>query len=173
MKALVLFIDYEKEIKQFMKTGHQGSVGYGILSIVVGAAILAAFIGLRIAFKSMKPDPKMIVLIIAGGVLVITGIVTLIRGINSRRVVRDGHPGQCTIIKISWLPSRYGRTYTMRVSFMTDYGYLNEHIVDLGRMDVSEFFEGMTIACTICGDECYVDRKNIRVISYPDHEVGD
>ena len=147
----------------------QGSVAGGIIMLVLGGLFAAGLIIMLIFFPlgsySAKNSFQFWMLLFITITFVVSGILSIIRGRQDKEVIQTGHPGRCTIEEINWMPARYGRVYTMTVSFEGDDGFMNETVVPLGRMDTSVLKVGMVIECIISDDRCYVDARNINIIS--------
>ena len=147
----------------------QGSIAGGIIMLVLGGLFAAGLIIMLIFFPlgsySAKSSFQFWMLLFITITFVVSGILSIIRGRQDKEVIQTGHPGRCTIEEINWMPARYGRVYTMTVSFKGDDGFMNETVVPLGRMDTSVLKVGMVIECIISDDRCYVDARNINIIS--------
>lgn len=147
----------------------QGSIAGGIIMLVLGALFATGLIFMLAFFSSNSYKPlhafQLGMFIFITVVFIVSGILLIVRGRQDREIIQTGHPGRCTIEEIHWMPARYGRVYTMTVSFKGDDGFMNETVVPLGRMDTSVLKVGMVIECIISDDRCYVDARNINIIS--------
>ena len=146
---------------------HQGSIAWGIVSIVLSVLLFVFFLVMWILYPNIYSSPKtrfqFVIMIIIVPIALVSGIVLFVHGLADREVRKNGHPGRCVIESIHWVPGRHGG-YRMTVSFKGDDGFINETVVKLSYSRGCELREGMVLECLIFEDRCYVNPWRINVI---------
>ena len=107
----------------------------------------------------------MLFMAMASSVLIVIGIITLKRGVVNKEVSTKGRIGTCVIEELRWHSFRNGRRFWIVVSYQGESGQPHQYSTRISRIDYNNLKKGMTLECSILGEECYLDVNNIKVVN--------
>jgi len=170
-----------------------GSIVGGIILIAVGITLIVSFLStaiyniaslININGSNNDFDPSlidgnnsgsqtmnlfiiviMLFMAMASSVLIVIGIITLKRGVVNKEVSTKGRIGTCVIEELRWHSFRNGRRFWIVVSYQGESGQPHQYSTRISRIDYNNLKKGMTLECSILGEECYLDVNNIKVVN--------
>ena len=163
---------------------HQGSIAAGIaclafalISLVIGVFVFSTQkifeqVGSDSGFSFNFSIAGLLPLVFIGIFIVVSvvfGIINIITGIRSNKVKAEGRISRCKVVSKHWSHSNSRRSnhYSLTVSYTGESGKEYQHVVDICMADYQRLINGMIIECKILGEDCYIDKYNIKVLENP------
>ena len=141
----------------------QGSIGWGITSLILSLFLGGLFIFLGIYVFSI-PYKELLGLIIGMVImsalglgvtvwLLVLSVRMIINGHLGKIIIRNGSLSTCTVTNIKYAP-RGGKSFT--VSYKSESGELRIIRVDKNAFQANHIGIGQILSCYIYGEDCYV-----------------
>ena len=155
-----------------------GSIGLGAFYCGLGIIVMAFYTTILILTEnnyrdfrvdeSLFTEPRVIIMFIllaCVSLWVFTlGVFEIKRGLTDKKVRANGKRSVCRIEDFKVRSNRYGHTIWMDVRFKTASGKEDRYSARVGQDAINKFKQGTMIECYVLGENCYVDKNNLRAV---------
>ena len=118
--------------------------------------------------ESFFSEPRVLITFILMGsaslFIFILGVLEIKRGLTDKKVRANGKRSVCRIEDFKVRSNRYGHSIRMKVKFKTASGQQDYYSASVGQDAINKFKQGMMIECYVLGENCYVDKDNLRAV---------
>ena len=155
-----------------------GSIGLGAFYCGLGIFVIAFYTIIMILINNDYREFKVDASIFYEARIVITftllacvslwiftlGVFEIKRGLTDKKVRANGKRSVCRIEDFKVRSNRYGHSIRMKVKFKTASGQQDYYSASVGQDAINKFKQGMSVECYVLGENCYVDKNNLRAV---------